>query len=92
MVDHRPLRQLAPARPAGRAEHDLGAVQRPRRLDQRLADIRADDLAVRAAELLDEPALLVEQGGRTRCQSVLGDDVDGDEVTVRHVGPFAPPS
>ncbi len=46
VVDHRALRQLAPARASCRAEDDLGGVQRARRLDERLADVCADDLAI----------------------------------------------
>ena len=92
VVDHRPLRQLAPARPARRAEHDLGRVQRPRRVEQRLADVGADDLAVGAAELLDQPALLLEERGGLGCEPVLRDDVDGDELAVRALGhPCRPP-
>ena len=52
------------ARAPGRAEDDLGRVEGVRRRDERLADVRADDLAVGAAELLDELALLARAGRR----------------------------
>ena len=63
--------------------HDLGRVQRARRVEERLADVGADDLVVGAAELLDELALLGEELSGRRGESVLRDDVDGDEVAVR---------
>ena len=46
-----PLKQLAPARPAAGAEHDLGRVLGAGQVDERAGDVVADDLAVLAAEL-----------------------------------------
>ena len=46
----------------------------------------ADDLVVGAAELLDEVALALEQGGGRRCEPVLGPHVDGDQVALQALG------
>ena len=52
------------------------------RCDQCLADVRADDLAVRSAELVDELALAVEQVGGPAGQPVLRPNVNGEEVAL----------
>ena len=65
------------------AEHDLGRVEAVRGRDERLADVGADDLAVAAAELLDELPLLLEQLRRARGEAVLRPHVHRDEVALR---------
>ena len=57
-VDHGPAEQLLPARAVARSEHDLGGVLRSGEVDQRRGDVVAGHLAVLAAELLEQPALL----------------------------------
>ena len=55
-------------------------------LEQRGADVRADDLVVRAAELVEELALLGEERRARRREPVLRDDVDADELALRALG------
>ena len=87
LADHPPddgaARQALPARAAARAHDDLRDVQRTRRFEQRLADVAADDLVVRAAELVQQLALALEQRRRGRGQPVLRDHVHADEITAR---------
>ena len=64
-ADDRPAGQLVPARPVARAEHELGGPLGAGRLHERLGHVGADDLAVGAAELLHELAVL-EQRRRRR--------------------------
>ena len=87
VVDHRAARQLAPARPAARAEHDLRRVQRPRRVDERLADVGADDLAVacrraRSTSLRCRSSSAAEGAASPSC----GTHVHGDEVAFARCG------
>ena len=65
-VDHRAMRQLAPARAAGGAEHDLGRVEGARELEQRLSGIRAGDLTIGAAELFDQAPLAARAARPTK--------------------------
>jgi hypothetical protein len=67
----------------------LRDVQGPRRLEQRVADVFADDLVILAAELGHQLPLALEQLGRRRGETVLRDDVHGDELALhplRHAG------
>ena len=86
LSDHGAARQSLPLRPPARAHHDLGDVQRARRLEQRVADVRAGDLVILAAELLDELALTREERGRGRREAVLRNDVDAEEHALRPLG------
>ena len=72
-----------PARAAARSHDDLRRVQRTRCVEQRGPDVRADDLVVRPAELLEELALLLEQRCRRRGEPVLRDHVHAHEVALR---------
>jgi hypothetical protein len=80
-VDHRPTSELGEPRAPRRAEHDLRRVERVRRRHQGLADVRADNLAIGSAELLDELALAVESFGGSAREPVLRTHVDGEEIT-----------
>ncbi|MBT1174094.1 hypothetical protein JS530_00935 [Bifidobacterium sp. LC6] len=75
----------------GDADDHLRGVVRMRIVEQGLRDVLADDLMIGAAQLLDELALLDEQGGVGAGQPVLGGDVHGDEVASTgrpgHTGP-----
>ena len=82
-ADHRAAGKALPARPAARSHDDLRRVQGARGLEQRGADVSADDLVVRAAELVEQLALLLEQGCTRRREPVLRDHVHADEVTLR---------
>jgi len=82
-ADHRAAGDPLPARTAARAHHDLRHVQRARRVDQRLGDLGPHDLVVRAAELVDEEALALEERGRGCGEPILRDDVDGHELAFR---------
>ena len=81
--DHRAARQALPARAPAGSHDDLRRVQGPCRVEKRGADVSADDLVVRAAELVEQLALLLEQGGAGRRKAVLRDHVDADEVALR---------
>ena len=82
-VDHRAARQLGEPGAACRSEHDLGGVERAGRRDERLADVGADHLAIRATKLLDELALAIEAVGGATCKPVLRPHVNGEEVALR---------
>ena len=82
-ADHRPAGDPLPVRATARAHHDLRHVQRARGLEERVGDVGADDLVVRAAQFLDEEALPPEQRRRRSGEAVLGDHVDCHEVALR---------
>ena len=89
-VDHGPAEQLLPARACRRSEHDLGGVLRSGEVDQRRGDVVAGHLAVLAAELLEQPALLGDGLCRLLVapgrESGVGDDVDADQLALRPLG------
>ncbi len=60
----------------------MGHVERTRRVQECVADVLADDLVVARAELADQLALALEQLCGRRCEPVLRNDVDGDELAV----------
>ena len=85
-VDDRAARQLLPARPAAGAEDDLRRVQGARARDERCARVLADELAIAAAELLDERALSAQGRVGVGLEPVLRPDVDGHQVGTRPRG------
>ena len=84
--DDRSAREALPLRATARAHDDLRRVQPSRGVEKRGADVRADDLVVRAAELLEQLSLLPQQRGRRCGEPVLGNDVDSDEIALRALG------
>ena len=92
LADHGAPGQALPARAAARAHHDLGHVQCPRGVEERIADVFADDFVVAAAELVDQVALALEKLGGGRRETVLRDHVHSDELAVHAVRhPRRPP-
>ena len=77
-----PLRQALPSGTPARAHHDLRDVQRARGVEERVADVLADDLVVARAELGDELPLALEQLRGRRREPVLRNHVDGNELAV----------
>jgi hypothetical protein len=80
--DDRTAREPLPPGATARTHDDLRGIERPRRVDEPLARVGAHDLVVRAAELLDELALVPEQSGGRGREPVLRNDVNGDKVAV----------
>ncbi len=83
LADDRSPRDSLPARAAACSHDDLRRVQGPRGLEQRVPDVGAGDLVIRAAELLHQLALPLEELRRGRRQAVLRNHVDGDELALR---------
>ncbi len=81
-VDHGTAGQLRVTRAARGAEDDLGGVERPRRGQERVARVVADDLLVRPPQLLDEVLLPLEQPACALCDAIVGGDMHRDEVAV----------
>ena len=95
-VDHRAAEQLLPARAVARAEHDLRGVLRPGQLDEGGGDVVARDLAVLAAELLEQLALLGHHSPPTArrpdVRPGVGDDVDADQLALGPLGDAGGPA
>ncbi|MDQ1138306.1 hypothetical protein QE410_003105 [Microbacterium sp. SORGH_AS 1204] len=68
--------------PAAHADHQLRGVDGSGELDQGGRGVFADHLVVRAAERLDQSALLVQRAGRAAAQAVLRRHVHGQQLAT----------
>ncbi len=81
--DHRSPDQVRPARLLTRTEHDLGGVLGVGEPNQRRGRIGAGDLAVLAAELVEQPSLVVQLAALRSAQPVGRPNMHTDELAVR---------
>ena len=71
---------------AALAEDELGGLLRLREADQRHGDLLAHDLVVRATQLADQVAMLLEIGPGARGQTITTLDVNTQKIATRPPG------